>query len=65
MCCFGGGNGSFVCLFVLCHSMTLLYWAYAPLHFMLQRGADGIKYSLACSTGAAMEQCILVPLRHY
>lgn len=44
--------------------MIWLYWAYAPLHFMLQRGADGIKYSLACSIEAAMELYFLVLHRH-
>lgn len=47
------------------HSVTWLYWAYAVLHFVMQREADGIKYSLACSTGAAIEQYFLVPHRHY
>lgn len=51
--------------YYMCHSVTCLYWAYALLHFMLQREADGIKYSLACSTGAAMEHYFLVPLRHH
>lgn len=45
------------------YDLVILGICSSPFH--AGRGADGIKYSLACSTGAAMEQYFLVPHRQY
>lgn len=45
------------------YDLVILGICSSPFH--AGRGADGIKYSLASGTGAAMEQYFLVPHRQY